>query len=91
MTLDKSPYKVYIRNDWHPQRALNSEGNLVDCSMRGSRPEEEWFVEYDSHKKVAFKNRKTGKYLAGRTQVNAKSETPQWWGIMISKHAPSPG
>lgn len=94
---DEKPNLVYIRNDWHPQRALNNEGNLVDCSMQSSKDEELWHIEYTStdSKIFAFKNKKSNEYLSievsgGRYKI-AFQKTPSYWFASMAKHAPSPG
>ena len=87
---------VYIRNDHHPQRALNASGNLVNCSMRGSRDDELWHVEYSDNleKVLAFKNKSSEKYLAvcsdsGKYRISFQ-DNPCYWFACLAKHAPSP-
>ena len=95
---NKRPSLIYIRNDWHPQRALNEAGNLVDCSMRGSRDDELWYVEYpeDSKEKIfAIKNKSSGKYLTLHSdgqKYNLSFQSDRcYWFACLAKHAPSPG
>lgn len=93
------PNLVYIRNDWHPQRALNAAGDLVDCSLRESRDDELWHVIYpdttSANKMIAFQNKSSKKYLAIRSEGGSYKisfETdPCYWFIVFAKHALSPG
>ena len=91
------PNLVYIRNDHHPQRALNSSGNLVNCSMRSSRDDELWYIEHSNQLKKAFalKNKSSGKYLDikssnGEYGISFQS-SPSYWYSTLAKHAPTPG
>ena len=99
MDSEDRPNLVYIRNDWHPQRALNASGDLVDCSMRASRDDELWHVIYpdttSAKRMIAFQNKASRKYLAvcseGGSYKIAFQTDPCYWFVSIAKHALSPG
>ena len=93
---NNEPNLVYIRNDWHPQRALNDGGNLVNCSMRSSKDEELWHLEHSTtgSKCFAIRNKRSEKYLSievsnGHHKI-AFQENPSYWFASIAKYVPSP-
>lgn len=104
---EKRPNLVYIRNDHHPQRALNATGQLVDCSLRASRDDELWHVLYPDNRPpntFVLKNKQSRNYLAIRSNAQGNYEisicyedgsgVPPpvcYWFANLAKYAPSPG